>query len=236
MVLVCASLGACERAREVDSREDPARQILDGAQRALGVEESAPTLQLLADASVEGPGGGFRTRVHSSSDGRVRMEQTPQGFLGGVGRSGAWRADGGAGPIDSLGPALAFVRGHELHMMALAPRSRLHSPRFLGTTYHDGSAVLAVAMSMPGSDSLVAYFDPSDTLPVGFRVTWTDPHVEVTWSGWSERGGIRVFERAAFRQGAEEFRYAYDTIRVGAIPDSVFEPPLGPGGDDGGVP
>jgi len=208
MVVTLFLLGACERPELSDAREDQAQQILDGAERALGVDRALAPFQLMADASVDGPDGSFRTRIHSSSDGWVRMEQTPSGFLAGIGPLGAWQAEAGSGVIDSLGSAVGFVRGHELHMLALSPRSRLDTPRFLGTASVGGRPVLAVAMSLPNRDSLVAYFDPRDTVPRG--------------------GGIRLFERASLRQGTEEFLYTYDTIRIGPLEGAIFEPPLIP--------
>ena len=62
--------------------------ILDAAQRVMGVWPTPQQVQLVSDAAVDGPAGNFRTLVHSSSDGRVRMEQPHSGFLAGVGRSG----------------------------------------------------------------------------------------------------------------------------------------------------
>ena len=197
--------------------------ILAAAERATRVGTVPSLVQLLADASVRGPSGEFRTRIYSSSDGRVRMEQPVSGFVAGVGGSGGWRLDPSNG-IDTMGPMLGFVRGHELHMLAVMPRSRLERPRYLGTREVDGRSTLAVAMSRPNGDSLVAYFDPVDSLPVGFVITWADPHVEVSVADWVEHPPLLLFRAATFRQGSEEFRYTYDSLRVGPIPDSVFEP------------
>lgn len=90
-------LVACGRAEESRPVVDHAEQILAGAQRALGVDTAEAPFQVMADAAVRGPGGSFRTRVHSASDGRVRMEQRPSGFVAGVGASGGWPA----GALDS---------------------------------------------------------------------------------------------------------------------------------------
>lgn len=61
-------------------------------------------------------------------------------------------------------------------------------------------------------------------MKLGLRVMWTDPPVDVGWFGWSDTGRVHIFENAIFRQGTEEFRYTFDTIRLGPIPDSTFEP------------
>lgn len=202
-----------------------ADRILDGAQRAVGTWPTPDELQLFAAASVEGPSGSFRTRVHSSGDGRVRLEQSRFGFLAGVGEEGGWRYDAASGEVRPLGDLEAFVRGHELHMLALLPRSRLSAPSFLGLSSLGSRDALSVSLSLPSGDSLVAFFDRSDTLPVGLRVLWGQPPVQVRWSGWVESGGFRFFRRATFRQDGEEYRYRYDTVRVGPIPDRVFEAP-----------
>jgi len=203
-----------------------ARQILDGAYRAVrvGSEPRGRKLELMAHASVAGPNESFHTRIHSSSEGWVRMEQMPFGLVAGVGPEGEWQADPSTGIVGPLGLPLSFMRGHEVHMLALAPESRLSGSRTLETATFTGRSALAVAMSLPSGDSLVAYFSPIDTLPLGLRVTWTDPHVEVVWSGWTIRNGYRLFEDAVFTQGSDQFRYVFDTLRVGPIPDSIFQP------------
>ena len=202
---------------------DPAGDVLDGAQRALGAPGDGMPFEVVTEAAVQGPGSAFRTSIWSASDGRVRMEQAHSGFLAGVGREGGWRRSGDG--IEALGDGLALVRGHELHMLALAPRTRLERPRNVIRATAGDRSVLGVTLSLPSGDSLVAWFDAVDTLPVGVRVLWTDPPVEVEWSDWSTRGPIRVFERATFRQGDEAFHYTFDVIRIGEIQDSLYEPP-----------
>jgi hypothetical protein len=219
---------------ESDDGAGSADAILDGAQRAVMLWPTPGSLAILADAAVEGPAGAFRALVHSSSDGRVRMEQTPQGFLAGLGRTGGWRVDPQSGRVEDLGEGLYFVRGHELHMLALLPRSRLTDPRVLEEGSGESGDLLAVAMSLPTGDSVVAYFEREDTLPAGLRITYTDPHVVVTWSDWAEIRGVRVFLRATFRQGDEAFHYTFDRVDPGPLPDSVFEPPSAVPGGPGG--
>ncbi|MDH5589833.1 MAG: hypothetical protein OEZ65_09850 [Gemmatimonadota bacterium] len=206
----------------LDGPDGPAQVILDGAQRAMGVWPTPDSLQMLADAFVRGPSRAFRTVIYSSADGRVRMYQSHTGFLAGVGRSGGWLVDFESGATESLGESSAFVRTHELHMLALLPRSRLAAPRFLGTTQLDSLPVLAVGFS---GDSVIAYFSEADTLPVGLLVTWPDPAVAVSWSEWTEVNGVALFREASFRQEAEEWHYTYDRLELIPLPDSVFEPP-----------
>ncbi len=223
---VLVTLGACgSDPNERPSQGSAADGILDAAERATGVAQYGQPLQLFADASVEGPNESFRTLMHSSWDGRVRMEQVPLGFLAGVGSSGGWLFDSESGEVADLGPVDAFVRGHELHMLALLPRSRLSNPRVVDAPPGASRDAVGVALSLPSEDSLVVYFSESDTLPIGLQVTYTDPHVMVTWSDWIERGGLQVFTKAVISQGEEVFEYSYDHIDVGPLPDSIFEAP-----------
>ena len=213
-----AAAGAC-------APESSARAVVDGARRALGAPPVGAAFQVRADATVQGPSGTFRTTIHSASDGRVRMRQDASGFDAGVGRSGGWRLSPDSGRVEPLGDGLAFVRGHELHMLALAPHTRLERPRRLGDTRVGGRAVMSVAWSLPTGDSLVIHYASADTVPVGARMLWTDPPVDVTWNDWSADDAARLFRRATFRQGSEEFRYTYDAVSVGVIQDSAYEPP-----------
>ena len=188
----------------------------------MGVWPTPDSLHLLADATVEGPSGEFRTVIHSSSDGRVRMHQPHSDFLAGVGRSGGWQIDSDSSRTDLEGETAAFVRSHELHMLALLPRSRLADPQFLGTSQLDSLPVMAVAFS---NDSVVAYFSQADTLPVGLRFVWIDPEVVVRWWGWTELNGMALFREAKFVQGTEEWHYTYDRLDPSRLRDSVFEAP-----------
>ena len=203
----------------------PADRIIDAGRRALGVsDDDEATLTIVADASVVGPHGEeFRTSIRSSSDGRARMEQTPGGFVAGVGREGGWMIDPETADVVELGSTLLFLRGHELHMLALDPLSRLSNPRL--TTGERLGETFAVAMDLPSGDSLILYYATADTLPAGLRVTWIEPNVHVQWTDWVERGGLRFFTRAVFRQGEDFFRYTYDDVGPRELPDSVFEPP-----------
>ena len=215
-------LGACTPASEgpVDRTGGVEQEILDGAQRAVGLWPTPVSLHVLADATVEGPSGEFRTVIHSSSDGRVRMQQSHSGFQAGVGRTGGWLVNSDSSRTDMPGEVAAFVRSHEVHMLALLPTSRLEDPEFLGTQQLDSQPVMAVAFS---SDSVVAYFSQADTLPVGLRFAWIEPEVVVHWRKWTELSGVALFREATFVQGPEEWHYTYDRLDLSPLQDSVFE-------------
>lgn len=221
--LAATSCADAEPAPEVGSAAAAAR-ILAGAGRALGVQDGGD-LQVVSVADVVGPDGSvFTTSVHSAADGRVRMAQPENGFLAGVGRSGGWLRDPEGGVRDPDG-FHAFVRGHELHILALTPGARLYEASVRPPTVWDGRAAWAVDARLDSGEPMVAYYAMADTTPLGLLVRYTDPPVAVTWGDWTEQGGLRLFRTARFIEGSDTFTYRYRHIEVGALPDSVFEPP-----------
>jgi hypothetical protein len=235
----CAAvlLGACGPGEGVESdgpvvtmshaEPDPVVAILAGARRAVGLTEAIPGI--LADAEVEGPGGRFRTLIHSSAGGGVRMEQTT-GFLAAVDGGESWGSRAGveSAPLDA--ETEAFVRGHELHALALVPETRLTDAVFLGAVELGGTDVLGIRWTVSEARTLSTFFSLPDTLPLGLRVEWLDPAVVVRFHDWTpldDRDGPRVtlFRRASFRQGDEVFEYAYDRLEVASVPDSLFRRP-----------
>ena len=153
------------------------------------------------------------------------MEQIPIGLIAGTGVRGGWLVDSETGAVGDLGAAASFVIGHELHMLALRPEARLSEFRLATLQPGDPAAILALAGSLPTGDSIVLHFAAADTLPIGFRVTFTEPHVLVSWSNWEERADLRVFTQASFTQGGEVFEYSFEEIVIARVADSVFEPP-----------
>lgn len=223
---VALVLGACTQGEsEQPVPRSSVEVILDGAARATGMASRTSPLQLVADAHVVGPRDQFRTVIHSASDGRVRMEQTPQGFVAGINDTAGWVHDPESGETSELGPMASFVRGHELHMLALLPESRLSNPRLATASPLDLEAALGIAFSLPSGDSLVIYYAAADTIPLGLRVAYTDPNVVVTWSDWVERDELKLFTQARFVQGDEVFTYDFQAVEIAALPDSLFAPP-----------
>ena len=219
-------IGACAPERTGEPAQGTGVEvILQGAARATGVAQHPGLLQVSTDATVQGPGAAFRTVIHSSSDGRVRMEQIPFGFVAGSGTQGDWRFDPETGTVGALGGAASFVVGHELHLLALRPEARLSDFRLATRQPSDPAGILAVAGSLPTGDSIVLHFAASDTLPIGLRVTYTEPHVLVSWSDWEERAGLRIFTQATFAQGEEMFEYSFEQVDIAPVADSLFEPP-----------
>lgn len=219
---VIAALAAAAGAQP--RMDSDARQILDGARRAMGLLDGEP-VQLVAEATVYGPADTFVTVIHSSDDGRARMEQPASAFVAGVGSAGPWTIDPESGGVRESGDVLPFVRGHELHMMAMRPHARVTAASSLGPVPWQSRDALAVRMTLPGGERLTAYYSAADTLFLGLRVEWTEPEVVVSVSDWMWQDGVRTFRSAEFRQGDEVFRYEYTRVELGPLPDAAFEPP-----------
>ena len=119
----------------------------------------------------------------------------------------------------------AFVRGHELHAIVLAPTSRLSAPSQLANTLFAGRPAMVIEFTDTMNEPVRLYYAVSDTLPLGLQVTWLDPDVWVTLDGWERRDGLLLFTRAEFRQGNEVFRYTYVEVSINDVDDAVFRWP-----------
>ena len=203
---------------------DPAaRRILDAADRALGAGR-VQTVE--AVATVQGPRRRFEASVRSARDGRARVSLGPD-FTAGVGRAGPWQAERGRVTVPD--PATrTVVRGHELHLLVLAPESRWHAPVSLGVLPWQGDSALAVSLLDELETPAVLYLDRRDTLPVGLRlVNQTGVgarRVDVTLGDWATVDGVRLFRRAAFQHGPDRYDYRYTALRLNRLADAAFEP------------
>lgn len=204
-----------------------AEQLLAGARRALGGGDRIRTID--AVAAVTGPRSSFVTRVSSARDGRARLALGPQ-FLAGVGAREGWLFDVAAdtaGPLDPV--SRSILRGHELHMLVLAPASRWRRPRAREGQTWQGRPALAVVFDDDLADPVTLYLSATDTMPVGIRLMNHTGQglrdVDVTFDRWESLGGVRLFRKAVFAQAADSFVYDYTDLRLNAVDDSTFEPP-----------
>jgi hypothetical protein len=205
------------------SPDSTARRILDAAARRLGAQKVE---NVEAVATVQGPRRRFEASVRSARDGRARLALGPD-FLAGFGPAGAWQAERGRlTKPDSA--TRTVVRGHELHLLVLAPESRWHDPLYLGLLPWPGDAALAVSLLDELDTPAVLYLSRRDTLPVGLRlVNHTGvgaARVDVTFDDWTVTDGVRLFRRAAFQHGADRYDYRYTTLRLNHLADTAFEP------------
>lgn len=225
-----ALLPACEPAESSWERADPdpqAYQILAGSRRALGATDWVRTISALA--RVTGPHGSFETRVHSARDGRARLDLGGQ-FLAGVGACHGWLIDDSAQMVRRLdGVSRSVVRGHELHMLVVAPETRWRKPQARGIQQWAGEPAIAVEFRDDLGKPALLYLRPSDTLPVGLKLVNHTGHgatdVEVKFGEWGKVGGVRLFRRAVFEHGGDRYVYDYTQLQVNAMVDTLFEAP-----------
>jgi hypothetical protein len=236
-VLLVSALGlACSPSESIRQPADPdpvAYQILTGARRALGETERVRTLS--AVAHVTGPHGSFETRVYSARDGRARLDLGGQ-FLGGVGACHGWLVDDAAHrvrPLDRVNRSV--VRGHELHMLVLAPETRWKKPQARGIQTWKGQPALALEFQDDLGERVALYLRPSDTLPLGLELVNHTGHgardVQVTLGEWDNVAGVRLFRHAVFAHGGDRYEYDYTDLQVNPMIETLFEAPRQLAGD-----
>lgn len=252
LLAACGPPGPGDVARDgVESREEPfpsqVSAVLTAARAAMGLDQTIPGV--VADAAVESPGRAFRTLIYSTAGGAVRMEQTTP-FLAVVDANDSWTLQGDSvvSPLDDA--TRAYVRGHELHALALMPETRLSEPAYLGAVQFEGADALAIRWTVPGAGppggrtpeaqmpdvgsperhTLVTFYAASDTLPLGIRAEWVEPHVDAHFVDWSPlvtgpQPEVRLFRRARFRQADEVFVYTFERVELVEVSDSLLRPP-----------
>lgn len=226
-----AALGSvsCSRTTPAFCPENSSREacaiVLVGQRHFASLDTTLSVSKFEAHAVVTGPESEFTTTTYSARDGRARVDQST-GFTAGTHPEGDWSVDASSGETGQLErEALAYLRGHELHATFLMPERRMLSAEFVGVTEFEGDSVLAVKYLDPTGSDRFAYYSAADTLPVGMLVTGPDPDVIVTVGRWEQRGPLRLFTSAEFRQGDEVFVYSYRRFSVNDTEDEVFEAP-----------
>jgi hypothetical protein len=201
-----------------------ARQILEGATRAMGGEAVANARTVAIRADVLAPERSFETVLYSARDGRVRMMQTT-GLHVGLSPTGDWilpSAEEGRQPLPA--EVREIVIGHELHMIFIDPESRYADPAALEPSIFRDRSVLPVQVHGDEGRSVLLYYDAGDTLPVGMLLETAVGEVEVEVADWRPLDDLRLFWSAAFRDRSGTFEYAYREIRVNETADDEFLP------------
>ncbi|HEY8258512.1 MAG TPA: hypothetical protein VIG08_12730 [Gemmatimonadales bacterium] len=233
VALAIVLLQACGAGSQSAGKQSPtpeliADQILAGERRALG--DVARVRTLSSTATVTGPSGAsFQASVFSATDGRTRLA-LGQGFLGGIGAIVGWTYDPSVDSVRPLDKATkSMIRGHELHMLVLAPLSRLRAPQGGARRIWQGEEVLEVVFRDDLDAPATMYLRARDTLPLGMRVVNHTGKglrdIDVTFARWQEVDGVRLFRHAVFAQGPDRYIYNYTDIRLNAVADSMFEAP-----------
>ena len=209
------------------------QNILADTQEAIGGQTVLSQLDSLqALASCSGPTGLFHTMVYSTQDGRTCFEQihaNKRRTLAGISYEGGWHYNITENSYSEFSPTdIAFLQGHELHMLALAPLTRLGQPTQVETTTFNGRAAHILNYQDALEAPLLIYYDQENGLPLGIKVianTGDDKsEVYVSFSDWQTFGNVRLFTRAHFRQGADIFYYIYTDIRLNNVSNDIFQP------------
>jgi len=205
--------------------------ILDRARLAMGLSsEEAEVTFLAAQAECRGPRGDFLTRVVSARDGRMRFEQiaSERHVIRGIDDGRAWQLDPATGrrePADEV--TLTFLKGHELHMLALAPTTRLSSPRAAGVREFADQSVYVVAFRDDLGAAVEIYYSVATGLPAGMKnVNHTgrgERDIYVRFSDWQPVDDLKLFRTAVFSQGADDYVYHYGLIDPHAAVDALSE-------------
>lgn len=197
--------------------------VLAAAQRAMGGTDSVRTIWSVA--AVTSPTGGFETRIASAVNGDVRLA-LGRGLLAGVRDSRGWACDTSR-TVTALDPVTrTVVRGHDLHMLVIAP-SWLTPPTREPDVRWNGDSAIALRFSDELGAPLRLYLRLRDTLPLGLElVNHTgrgQREVRVRFEDWQPLHGVRLFRKATFEHGPNRFVYSYITLAVNALGTEAFQ-------------
>ncbi len=199
-------------------------ELLAAAHRALGVTDSVRSIW--AVATVASPSGGFLARIASATDGRVRLA-LGQGLVAGVQGGEGWVCDS-AGKVVALDSITrSVVRGHDLHMLVVAPTWLPAPTRDPDQRWGDDS-VLTLRFQDELGAPLLMRLRAADSVPVGLDLvnhTGSGPReVRVRLENWREQAGVRLFRSATFEHGENRFVYSYEELAINTLPVSAFQP------------
>jgi hypothetical protein len=203
------------------TEQDRADAIRDDARSAMGGAAAVAAVHAIrSHANATAPDGSFGVEVLSHRNGAARATWTG-GFTLGIGSDGRGWMSGDAGTEELDTNSESFLRGHELHMLVIAPETRLTDLTFTGRVEFAGEAALRLTGRDHADSPVELYYRAEDSRPLGIRlIDRARPErggVTTIFSDWRETGGIRLFHGARFEQDDEVFTYAYDVLE--ALPD-----------------
>lgn len=206
-----------------------AEAVVAGARRRVGFDpDETRTLRGVVEA--QGPEGRFDVTIHSAPDGPVRAEWDGE-FAAGLWAGGSWQRAGEETTAPLPVEMITFLRGHEGHLMLLAPGPRLTNLREAGETTFEGAAAIRLVGDDAAGAPVELYYAAADTVPLGFRLR---DHVgirpePVSWQLEDWRGDGRLLAHAAtIRQGPETFLYRYVSLEWLDRDERVFGTPETP--------
>lgn len=193
------------------------------AQRAMGGAVAIEAVRsITARADVTAPGGVGRLTVESHADGRLRFDQqTSAGQrnlveLSRTGDGDRVHKNGGTEPLAAR--MSAFVRGHELHMMALAPALHYSGGAADQAEQFGGRMCDVIKFEDAYGKPVRVYLDSESKLPAGFVLvepeSSDDAPITFVLSGWQPFGTLRLFTTVEIEHRGARFRYDYREIRL----------------------
>ena len=210
-----------------------AERVLHAATMAMGGPSVMQIHTIETVAACRGPKSTYRTIVRSARDGRARFEQDfADGHRDEVGLSphGAWEYDSDSGRyLKATALTYAEVRGHEIHMLSIAPESRLGRPvAAIDTVFRQTSAIAALFRDTLGG-TVRAFYSRRDTTLLGFSFPNhrdpASPAIELVLTRWRRIGGALLPTRAVYWQGRDAYRFRFTHIRLNELADSDFAAP-----------
>jgi hypothetical protein len=219
--------------RGADAQSTAARHAADAILEASWRHIGPPALvsgvaALRSVATVRGPVREYQTVVISARDGRMFFAQAAD-IVAGVSDSSKWLWNSETNEPIALDAATESVlRGHELHILVLAPGSRWQYAERVRDTIFRGRAAIAVDYTDALGAPVTAFYARRDTLPLGFMIAnhsgRGEPAIEVELADWRRFGDLHFFGRALFRQGKQMITHRYSRVDRIAAESSLFTP------------
>lgn len=207
----------------------PVDQVRSGLRRALGPgTDTVRTLNVRA--TVRAPGGDFETQIGSTTTGSVRLK-LGSSLLAGVYRGEGWSCDTlqMLAPLDSV--VRTVVRGHDLHTLVLSP-TWLAAATLDSSVSETSDSLITIRFQDELGAPLLLHLRRPDTLPVSLDLvnhSGQGPRdVHVQFSEWEDLGGVRLFRRAVFLHGGNQFEYDYRDIAINTVADTTLAPSCSP--------
>jgi hypothetical protein len=208
-------------AADAQAPDKAAESILRAASRAIGSEALVAGVRTIeTEAACQGPRGSYETHVASARDGRAVFEQR---YPDGRDERAILTAET---PADSL--ERTMIRGHEIHMLVLAPAVVLGPPSHAVDTTFRGQPAIGVVFPDGLGAFVTAFFARRDTMPLGFELPDHlhpgAPPIALTFDAWARTDGLRLPVRAVYHQGGDEYRFRFTSVRLNATLATVFTP------------
>ncbi|MEM7331222.1 MAG: hypothetical protein AAF490_03950 [Chloroflexota bacterium] len=210
-------------------------KTLTAARHAMGVKNDSLQIDSIDTlAKCTGPAGQFSTRIYSAIDGRMSMIQagsTGRRLLAGIDTETSWFFNAETHSFASLPlSSQAFLRGHELHMLALAPQTRLESPEWLGDSHFTKQPAWTIRFKDSLESPLDIHYSQESGLPLGLsQMNHTGrgaETVEVVFSNWHmQPSGIQLFTQSDFIQGDDVYKYEFVYLNIDSVSDILLQSP-----------